>query len=342
MKFLCIVTGLVVFCVFMVPFVGYAEFYRWLDEQGEMHYSTVAPSDTIYTIEIKTKAGWQIYRAGNAEKAPIPIRQRTGSGVTKANVKYIKKGNMMLFDVRLNDKTDTRLMMDTGASYIVISTETAEKMGLPLDSKLPMIELVTANGTVNVPLVNLEVVKVGGIEAYNVTAAVHDSGDSEFMDGLLGMSFFKRFEINVDRKQNQITLEALYPPEKYAAMDCVQSMELFSQGNLAGKDLDKAAAYYEKAILLCDDIYGAYYALAELYYAQEKYATGVKTFLKAIRQYPDNAHAHFLLGVFYAYDDKFAQARRALKTTLQLDPDHEGAQAMLESMQGKAYQRRGN
>lgn len=340
MKTWYLILCLVVLGVLTATFTAYGSLYRWVDEQGEMHYSTVPPTDNDHPVEIKTNAGWQPYRSGQAEKESSSSRQKTASGVTKASISYVKRYNLMIFDVRLNDNTDVQFAMDTGASFVVISTKIAQKMGLSADPKLPQAEIVTANGVVKAPYVNLESVKVGSIEAYNVTAVIHPLEKWEDIDGLLGMSFFKRFEINVDARRNRVMFEALYPPEQYAAMNCVKAREWNFQGDLAGKDFDKATKCYEKAVLLCDDLYEAYYALADIYFDQERYAKGVETFLETVRRYPDNAHAHYLLGVFYAWDNKFIQAKREFQKTLKLDPEHEEAKKWIEEMRGKVYLRR--
>jgi len=53
--------------------------------------------------------------------------------------------------------------------------------------------------------------EVQGVVARKVDCAVllDDTGDLGFGDGLLGMSFLKRFNFTVDQKQKKLTLEKL-------------------------------------------------------------------------------------------------------------------------------------
>ncbi len=325
-------------CLIMGIHEGHAKQYRWIDAQGELHYSTQAPTSPVQSLEVKGPRGWQPY----GQKIRPTSDRHIPQSVTKTTVNYVKKGNLIMLDVNFNNQVTARLAMDTGASYLVISPRLATQLGMSLQPTTPRVDIMTANGVINVPLVNVDVVKLGDIETPNVTAAVHklEGKTVDEIDGLLGMSFLKRFSMSIDTPRRRMTLEASHAVERYAAMNCVNAMEWMSEGHLAGADLKKAAEYYEKAIGLCDDLYEAYYELADIYYVQKRYSRGVTLFKHAVERYPDIAETHYLLGVFYALDDKFLQARNEFRQTLQLDPEHKQAQERLEDMRGKVYQRR--
>jgi len=74
----------------------------------------------------------------------------------------------------------------------------AKALGLKPEISEERIETVTASGTEIVPLVILESVKVLGNEAKNVKAIVHDLPAKSYVDGLLGLSFLKNFNLSLN------------------------------------------------------------------------------------------------------------------------------------------------
>lgn len=83
-----------------------------------------------------------------------------------------------------------RLMIDTGASMVLLPYEMVEEIGLDptkLDYSLPV---TTANGKSTVAPVRIETIRIGPIEVYDVQAAVAHPGKLRM--GLLGMSFLDK------------------------------------------------------------------------------------------------------------------------------------------------------
>ena len=70
--------------------------------------------------------------------------------------------NVILLNVRLNDRALVRMMLDTGAKYTVITPNIARRLALELeDSK--RIPVVTASQVEFVPLIPLAQVNVYGL-----------------------------------------------------------------------------------------------------------------------------------------------------------------------------------
>lgn len=81
-------------------------------------------------------------------------------------------------------------MVDTGASFLSLSAQDADRLGirpLPADFKYAVS---TANGRAAVAKVQLRSVRLGGIEVRDVVALVSDRG--QLSTTLLGMSFLSR------------------------------------------------------------------------------------------------------------------------------------------------------
>jgi aspartyl protease family protein len=114
------------------------------------------------------------------------------AGEGQARIKMEMGADVVLVDVRVNDRESGRFVVDTGATLVVLSKKFAERIALDLKNA-PVIVAQTANGIGTGRLVSLDDVKVQGIRAARVTAAVVDDlGD---IDGLLGMSFLSRFDL---------------------------------------------------------------------------------------------------------------------------------------------------
>lgn len=118
----------------------------------------------------------------------------------------------MLVKAILNKKVEATLVLDTGATLVILKRDFAEKLGIGLDKGLPDTQLTLADGRqANAKHIVLESMKVENVEAEDVEAAIilGDVGDANFNDGLLGMSFLKRYNFKVDQKEKKLILEKL-------------------------------------------------------------------------------------------------------------------------------------
>ncbi len=126
-------------------------------------------------------------------------------------VGYTAEGNQVIVNALINDIALARLVVDTGASIVVISKEVAGRLGIPSEEGTgEEIEIIMANGaSVNARPVVLKSIKVGDAEVGNVQAAILESNVVGGADGLLGMSFLSNFIISVDTSLNKLTLEQI-------------------------------------------------------------------------------------------------------------------------------------
>lgn len=97
-----------------------------------------------------------------------------------------------------------RAMIDTGASFLLLTYEDADRLGIrptPSDFKYPTS---TANGRAFVAKVDLQAVRLGSIEVRNVPALV--SGRGQLSETLVGMSFLSRLSgVKVDHGRLLLT-----------------------------------------------------------------------------------------------------------------------------------------
>ena len=91
------------------------------------------------------------------------------------------------------------VLVDTGATGVAISQAVADKLKL---KSMAAVRTNTANGDSVGYMVRLESVKVGGVEANNVSAMIAPGLDG---DVLLGMSYLGRMDVRLFN--NQMTIK---------------------------------------------------------------------------------------------------------------------------------------
>lgn len=83
------------------------------------------------------------------------------------------------------------VLVDTGATGVAVTQAVADKLNL---KSISAVRTVTANGDSVGYMVRLASVKVGGVEAKNVSAMIAPSMDG---DVLLGMSYLGRMDVRL-------------------------------------------------------------------------------------------------------------------------------------------------
>lgn len=96
------------------------------------------------------------------------------------------------------------MMIDTGATLVAISAETAARLGVTPDPGAPKLQVSTANGAAAVTPVMLRRVSLGGIEMTDVQAVVMPRGASGA--NLLGASFLRRLA-SVEQRDGVLLLK---------------------------------------------------------------------------------------------------------------------------------------
>ncbi len=116
-------------------------------------------------------------------KQRYPIARRGAVITVKAEINGVK-GNFVL---------------DTGATYVTIKSTFNDKANIPAKDARE-ITLLTANGPAKGLLSHADKVVLGGLQATNVPIVVQKTDDRSYgiaIDGLLGMSFLSRFEVQI-------------------------------------------------------------------------------------------------------------------------------------------------
>ena len=102
--------------------------------------------------------------------------------------------------------TIARLVLDTGASYVVLPWKLTEALGIEIDPA-KTIQTTTATTVETVPKVVIPEISVLGKVAKDVESIVKDLPPESPVDGLLGLSYLKNFKLEIDFKRGELTLE---------------------------------------------------------------------------------------------------------------------------------------
>lgn len=119
----------------------------------------------------------------------------------------------IIVEALLNGKVKANLVLDTGASLVVLSKRIGEELGVDMeDTKSGIMEFRLADGRrTKAKTLILDSVRIQDVELNKVMAAVllEQVNDPMLRDGLLGMSFLSQFNLKMDLKSMKITLEKI-------------------------------------------------------------------------------------------------------------------------------------
>lgn len=176
-----------------------ADLFRWVDERGVIHFT-----DNLHNIPEKHREGATRIKARETQRPHEPVKIPS---VDKASVPFQKKGEVVIVQATVNEKAAARFVVDTGASYTMISQATAKELDIDIEKKLPTIPFQTVNGVIQAPVVSLSSIEVGGMQVKDLTAAIHDIFPDPSISGLLGLNFLSNFRMDIDTKNGVLHLE---------------------------------------------------------------------------------------------------------------------------------------
>jgi aspartyl protease family protein len=130
----------------------------------------------------------QVARAGDAVSQFI--RQRAASSSRSVQIRRASSGEFAL-RARINGVA-APMVVDTGATSVVLTYETAKAAGLPLELLDYDVDVETAGGHTKAARLTLDRLAIGGLVERSIPALVVPHG--QMKTNLLGMSFLDRLE----------------------------------------------------------------------------------------------------------------------------------------------------
>jgi clan AA aspartic protease (TIGR02281 family) len=205
MNYLCVSIFLI---GMFFPFAVYGEMYQWVDEKGTVHFA-----DDLSNIPEKYRADAEEKTLKKETSTPTSEEKSKSSSsppILKPSepegieVALSRRGEVFETEVLLNERVKRFLIVDSGASFMLISPQTAKELELMIDENTPFIPMGTVSGSILTPLVTLKSVRVGKAEASNIEAVIHPMPSGG--EGLLGNSFLNKFRVVLDSIQDKMTL----------------------------------------------------------------------------------------------------------------------------------------
>ena len=179
--------------------LGAAEYFRWIDETGVLHIT-----DNLHNVPPAQRGN-----AGRTQvqEAPRPPENQVKEPQRRASVPMERHGQVVVIQATLNNKRSAKFVVDTGASYTLISNALARDLAIDVGVNPKTLPFQTANGLIQAPVTNLESIAVGGMEIRNLPAAVHDAVPDPEVAGLLGLNFLSNFRMDIDTQKGVLHLE---------------------------------------------------------------------------------------------------------------------------------------
>ena len=177
-----------------------AEYYRWVDDSGVLHIT-----DNLHNVPQTQRAGANRIQAQESPRSREP--EIKPPPPKKASIPLERHGQVAIIQATLNNKRSAKFVVDTGASYTLISSALARELSIDVGQNPKTLPFQTANGLIQAPVTNLESITVGGLEIRNLPAAVHDAVPDPEVAGLLGLNFLSNFRMDIDTQKGMLYLE---------------------------------------------------------------------------------------------------------------------------------------
>lgn len=128
--------------------------------------------------------------------------------------RLFRVGNLLAIQAAIGGKPDipplpVRLIVDTGAAYTIFHPDILKEIGCDLGHPIREVPLLTMNGIVTAPVVNVPWFHCLGqrISPWTVVAYPPPAGFIRYGVGLLGMDFLARFGAVIHIGRGEIWLE---------------------------------------------------------------------------------------------------------------------------------------
>lgn len=125
------------------------------------------------------------------------------------SLKFNPDQSVIVLEAKISGRslaTTARLVFDTGASLVILPWKITTALGIKIDPT-QTIQTTTASSIESAPAITIPKISVLGEEIKNVKAIVKDLPEGSGVDGLLGLSYIKNFNVEINFKTGVLTLK---------------------------------------------------------------------------------------------------------------------------------------
>ena len=189
MNRLFIITLFLLLLLSTLPLTARADFFQYVDKDG-----------TVVMVDDESKIPAQFRKKTRTTKAGPASESKSTS------IRF--RGNQAIVPVRLsyrNTAVDAWLLLDTGATVTVISSNLADRLGIRKGSTESRLSQLADGRVVETSRAHIDSLAVGPKLKYNAEVAIISSnGPAMGFDGLLGMNFLGEFRYHLDVNNHSI------------------------------------------------------------------------------------------------------------------------------------------
>ena len=183
----------------LLPAPAAAQFYRWVDEFGNIHYSegidSVPPRYRDSAVPL-----------GMRNTAPTTPGTTGSSSSAETLIRFVP-GRHIFVDARINGSATVKMILDTGAAGTLISPRALAAAGVSLTrgGRTARTRGIAKDTDVEVTQVAIESLEVGGARVGRMVVSSYDM-DMPEAEGLLGQDFLGHFNVLIDSANGTVKL----------------------------------------------------------------------------------------------------------------------------------------
>ena len=183
------------------PPAAAAQFYRWVDDAGTVHYSEGIDSVPQRYRDRAVPLGLRNVPPGTT----VPQTGTTPSGADTV-IRFVP-GQHILVDARINGTATVKMILDTGAAGTLISPRALAAAGVSLTrgARSARTRGVAKGAEVEVMQVAIDSLEVGGARVGRMVVSSYDM-DMPGAEGLLGQDFLGQFNVLIDSANGTVKL----------------------------------------------------------------------------------------------------------------------------------------